>query len=114
MLIEGPLKIAIAEPEDGEGRILVMGFTPEFRALDLAGQGDAFRDYLAGLNESIASDAGIDARNRAGMMIVRQIVEQLLPHVVAGELDLEQSMTVQIRRTEQASALADLLDEGPA
>ncbi len=109
MLIEGPLKIAIAEPEDGQGKILVMGFEAAFQALDLAGQGREFRNYLARLTESIEQDASLDSRNRAGMLIVQQVVEQLLPHVVAGDLDLTETMTVQIRQEDQAGSLSRLV-----
>ena len=111
MLIEGPLKIAIAEPEDGQGKILVMGFTPEFQALDLDRQGMVFRDYLTSLTEAVEGDANLDQRNRAGMLIVQQVVEQLLPHVVAGELALEETMTVQIRQEEHVGALSGLLQD---
>lgn len=109
MLIEGPLQIAIADPEDGQGKILVLGFTPAFQALDLEQQGREFHRYLEHLTGSIGDETGIDARNRAGMLIVQQVVEQLLPHVQAGELALEETMTVQIRQSDQAGALTDLL-----
>jgi len=109
MLIEGPLKIAIAEPEDGQGKILVMGFEAEFQSLNLAQQGQQFQRYLNSLTEAIEQDANLDQRNRAGMLIVQQVVEQLLPHVMAGELDLGETMTVQIRQEDQASSLSSLV-----
>lgn len=109
MLIEGPLKIAIAEPEDGQGKILVIGFQSEFQALDRSGQARRFRAYLEVLNENITAPEGTDERNRAGMLIVQQIAEQLLPHIESGDLVLEETMTVQIRQDEQAFAVSDLL-----
>jgi primosomal protein N'' len=114
MLIEGPLRISIAEPADGQGKILVIGFQPEFQKLDLSEQGQRFREYLATLEQGIASIAQEDDRNRAGMLIVQQVAEQLLPHVETGELALEENMTVQIRQEEQAVALTDLLATSPA
>ena len=109
MLIEGPLKISIAEPADGQGKILVIGFKPDFQTLDLPEQGQRFREYMETLERGIASITQDDDRNRAGMLIVQQVAEQLLPHVEAGELALEENMTVQIRQSEQAVALTDLL-----
>lgn len=109
MLIEGPLKITIAEPDDGQGKILVIGFQQDFQTLDLSGQSRQFRAYLAELNENIAALDGTDERNRAGMLIVQQIAEQLFPHIESGDLALEQTMTVQIRQNEQAVAVTDLL-----
>jgi len=109
MLIEGPLKIAIAEPEDGQGKILVIGFQEEFQAIDMSQQSLQFRAYLEALNENITAPEATDERNRAGMLIVQQIAEQLLPHIESGDLALEETMTVQIRQNEQAVAVTDLL-----
>ena len=109
MLIEGPLKIAIAEPEDGQGKVLVIGFQPDFQALDLSGQSRRFRAYLETLKQNIEAPEATDERNRAGMLIVQQIAEQLLPHIESGDLVLEETMTVQIRQNEQAVAVTDLL-----
>ncbi len=109
MLIEGPLKISIAEPADGQGKILVIGFQPDFQSLGLPERGQQFREYLVTLEQGIGSISSENDRNRAGMLIVQQVAEQLLPHVESGELALEDNMTVQIRQTEQAVALTDLL-----
>ena len=114
MLIEGPMKISIAEPADGQGKILVIGFQPDFQSLDLAEQGQRFRDYLATLGQGIAAISRDDDRNRAGMLIVQQVAEQLLPHIESGELALEENMTVQIRQSEQVVALTDLLSSTTA
>lgn len=109
MLIEGPLNIAIAEPADGQGKVLVIGFQPEFQVLDLSGQSHQFRAYLEELKVYIEAPDGTDERNRAGMLIVQQIAEQLLPHIESGDLVLEETMTVQIRQSEQTVAVVDLL-----
>ena len=109
MLIEGPLNIAIAEPADGQGKILVIGFQPEFQQLDLPEQSRRFRAYLEMLGGSVTGSDRIDERNRAGMLIVQQIAEQLLPHIESGDLVLEETMTVQIRQSEQSVAITYLL-----
>jgi hypothetical protein len=111
MLIEGPLNISIADPADGQGKVLIMRFSPEFQSLDLPAQGSGFREYIASLGQGIATISDEADRNKAGMMIVQQIAEQLLPHVENGELALEEQMVIQIRQESQAVALSDLLKD---
>lgn len=107
MLIEGPLKITVAPPAGGQGRILVIGFTPEFQSLDLAAQGARFGEYLRTLSEGIAT-LRPDDPNYQGMLIVQQICEQLHPHIVSGDLVIEEPITIQIEQ-QQAVAITDLL-----
>lgn len=108
MLIEGPLDIVIDDTADGQGKILTISFQPEFQALGVAAQIDEFRSYLRILSDTIDHpDTG--EKNRAGMLIVQQIAEQLLPHITSGDLVLEEPMTVQIGQQEQIFALTDLL-----
>jgi len=110
MLIEGPLRISVAENADGQGWVLVLAFKPEFQVLDVPAQGAQFRDYLQSLNDDIAGISE-DDQNRAGMLIIQQIVEQLLPHVAAGELEVEESIIIQIQQNSQVVALTDLLQQ---
>ncbi len=109
MLIEGPMKIEIAEPADGQGKLLMVSFTPEFQVAEIADQVSEFRGYLASLEASMAPETSIDARTRQGMMIVHQFAEQMLPHIASGDLALDETMIVQIRQEQQAGALVDLL-----
>lgn len=109
MLIEGPMNVAIAEPADGQGKVLVITFRPEFQSLNRSRQGEQFRAYLESLGGHISSGDRLDVHNRAGMLIVQQIAEQLLPPIESGELALEERITVQIRQQEQVVALKDLL-----
>ncbi len=109
MNIEGPMKITIADPADGQGKLLMIQFTSEFQALDTAGQGGEFSDYISQLAEQIAKITLVTDRNRAGMLIVQQFAEQLLPHITQGELALEEQIVLQIRQEAQAVALTDLL-----
>jgi len=109
MNIEGPMKITIADPADGQGKLLMIQFTPEFQALDMAAQTTEFQAYLSFLGEQIAVISSEVDRNRAGMMIVQQFAEQLLPHIEQGELALEEQIVLQIRQASQVVALTDLL-----
>lgn len=111
MLIAGPIRVTVAESADGQGWVLVLAFKPEFQALDMAAQADEFQDYLDGLNAGIAGITAEDDANLPGMLIIQQIVEQLLPHIAAGELELSESIIIQIEQNSQVVALTDLLQQ---
>ena len=85
-----------------------MNFTDDFKSADLERQGQIFAAYLAELAQEINAREADDA-NRAGMLIVQQIGEQLLSHIQAGEIALEETMIVEIGR-EQAFSLTDLIN----
>lgn len=109
MLIEGPIRVSVAEAADGQGWVLVLAFKPEFQVLDQTAQAEQFKGYLQQLNEDIAGITAEDDPNRPGMLIIQQIVEQLLPHIEAGELELSESIIIQIQQNSQLVALTDLL-----
>lgn len=112
MVIEGPMSITVADPADGQGKVLVLAFHPEFQALAITDQVTRFREYLETLAREIAAIQDENDRNRAGMLIIQQIGAELLPHIEAGELALEESIIIQIRQDQQAVALSDLLRQG--
>jgi len=107
MDIEGPIKIGVLDREDGSGRELHINFRDEFRALDITARGEQFRAYLMSLQEGVQ---GLEERdpNRAGMLIVQQVCEQLLPHIAADEIPLSETLVVEIEQTPGVS-LSDLL-----
>ncbi|TVO78387.1 transcriptional regulator [Sedimenticola selenatireducens] len=113
MLIEGPMNITISDPADGQGKVLVIVFTPEFQSLTVEEQGAQFQAYMAMLAQHINSQDAVDARNRAGMAIIYQFAEELLPHIVSGDLALEERIVLQLRQEAQAVALTDLLASKP-
>ncbi|WP_428604004.1 transcriptional regulator [Sedimenticola sp.] len=113
MLIEGPMNITISDPADGQGKVLVILFTPEFQALSLEEQGKQFQDYMTLLSGHMHSTDSVDERNRAGMAIIYQFADQLLPHIISGDLALEERIVLQIRQASQAVALTDLLASKP-
>ncbi len=107
MDIEGPVQIKIGEPADGQGRLLLLSFRPDFVAKPPPERAAAFAGYLQELTRGVA-DPNLDEANRQGMLIVQQVAEQLLPHLQADDLDLEQEMIIQIR-PQEAAAISDLL-----
>lgn len=109
MLIEGPLKIGVLDQPDMPGRELHIDFTQEFQTLDPAGRESQFSDYLMDLHQSIVSLPEGDP-NRAGMLIVQQICEQLQPHIATGELELEETIIVELGRDYSSDSLLNLLN----
>jgi hypothetical protein len=94
MLIEGPLTIGIVENSTG-GNELHLGFRPEFRALKLPEQSDAMHEFVHFLKTEIDILEEHDP-NRAGMLMILQIAEELLPHIEANEVPLEETIVVNI------------------
>lgn len=109
MNIDGPMNITIADPADGQGKLLMIKFSSEFQAKDFAGQAADFKSHLGFLGEQIEAIESEEDHNRAGMMIIQQFCEQLLPHIEQGELALEEQIVLQVRQESQAVALTDLL-----
>lgn len=107
MDIQGPIKIGVVDDPETSGWELHMNFTDDFKSADLAQQGQIFAAYLAELLQEISAREEGDG-DRAGMLIVQQIGEQLLPHLQAGEIALEETLVVEIGR-EQAFSLSDLI-----
>lgn len=94
MLIEGPLNIGIVENSTG-GQELHLEFTPEFRALKLPEQSDAMHEFIHYLKTEIDILEEHDP-NRQGMLMILQIAEELLPHIEANEVPLEEAIVVNI------------------
>lgn len=110
MLIEGPLTIGVLDQTDQPGRELHIDFTKDFQSLESDAQAGQFQTYLLELQQGIAS-LPEDDPNRAGMLIVQQIAEQLYSHIKAGELELEETIIVEIGRDYSSDSLMNLLKE---
>ena len=94
MIIEGPLSIGIIDNDNGT-RELHLDFNDDFRALKLSQQAEAFHEFLLYLK----SEIGVleeDDPNRQGMMMILQISEQLLPHIEANEIPLDETIVVNL------------------
>jgi hypothetical protein len=94
MIIEGPLKIGIIDNDNGS-RELHLDFTDEFRDMKLAQQAEAFHEFILYLKGEIGVLEEHDP-NRQGMLMIQQVSEQLLPHIEANELPLEETIVVDL------------------
>ncbi|MCU7796825.1 MAG: transcriptional regulator [Candidatus Thiodiazotropha sp. (ex Myrtea spinifera)] len=109
MLIEGPLKIGVLDDPEQPGRELHIDFTTEFQMLGQQDQSETFTRYLGDLQQGIVS-LPEDDPNRAGMLVVQQITEQLLPHVANGDLELSDTIIVEMGRDHSSDSLMSLLN----
>lgn len=92
MKITGPLKIGILENDMG-GREVHLDFVSDFRALNLQQQIEAFRKFIVDLANDINA---LDDNNadKQGMLTIYQICEQMMPHIEANEIPLEETIVV--------------------
>jgi len=96
MEIKGPFKIGTMQNDMG-GHELHLDFTAEFRALNVAQQVDMFQHYIDTLVEEIGRLNEKDA-NRRGMLTILQVAEQLMPHLQANEIPLEETIVVSLQQ----------------
>lgn len=94
MLIKGPLNISIVD-SDSSGSELRLEFTHEFKSLKMNERCDSFHEFIHYLKSEIDVLEESDP-NRQGMLTILQIVEQLLPHIEADEIPLEDAVIVNI------------------
>lgn len=109
MLIQGPLKIGVLDDPAQPGRELHIDFTAEFQALGQLEQAETLARYLEELQQGIVSLPEGDP-NRAGMLIVQQITEQLAPPIASGELELGDTIIVEMGRDYASDSLMSLLN----
>lgn len=95
MEIKGPFKIGTMQNDMG-GHELHLDFTPEFRAMNIAQQSDAFQNYI---DKLIIDISNLDEKDpdRQGMLTILQVAEQLMPHIQANELPLEETIVISLQ-----------------
>lgn len=96
MIIDAPFNIGILDSATGD-RELQLDFTEEFRHLNIARQADEFNNYIHRLVNEISRLDETDA-NRQGMITVKVIAEQLLPHIEANEIPLEENIMIELQQ----------------
>ena len=92
MKITGPLTIGILENDLG-GREVHLDFNNDFRILHLSQQIDTFRAFIANLSKDI-NELDDDSPDKKGMLTIYQICEQIMPHIEANEIPLEETIVV--------------------
>lgn len=95
MFIEGPFKIGILDDPNTTGSELHLDFTEEFRALSHEQQAATLKGYIGQLYREILTTPE-NSTDRQGMLMVQQVAEKLLPHIVQGEIPLNETIVVQL------------------
>jgi len=96
MEINGPFKIGVMQNDMG-GNELHLNFTAEFRAMNSAQQADSFQNYINSLINEISRLDEKDT-NRQGMLTILQVAEQLMPHIQANEIPLEETIVISLQQ----------------
>ncbi len=96
MEINGPLTIGVMQNDMG-GNELHLDFTAEFRAMNSAQQADSFQNYINSLINEISRIDEKDT-NRQGMLTILQVAEQLMPHIQANEIPLEETIVISLQQ----------------
>ncbi len=95
MQIKGPLKISVVDSDIGS-RELQLSFTGEFMAMNLQQQSEAFKTYVDEISDEISQYSEQDA-DYQGLLVILQVCEQLLPHIEANEIPLNETIVVNIQ-----------------
>jgi len=106
MEIQGPFTIAINDNSETGLRELHLGFKPGFQKLELAERLTMLNDYLASLNNDIATET--DPNNQQGMIMIAQVAQEIYPHLESNEIPLEETIVIEIGPS-QSSPFDDLL-----
>ncbi|MEN8130057.1 MAG: transcriptional regulator [Pseudomonadota bacterium] len=97
MLIQAPFMIGILDDPNTSGRELHLDFTDEFRALPREQQPKVLEQYLGQLQQEILR-VPEDSADRQGMLMIQQVAEQLLPHIAAGEVSMQESIVIELQQ----------------
>lgn len=93
MKIDGPLSVSVVDDEVQQKRTLEITFKNEFHQLSLEQRVSNLKQYIQSLyqNSQSLNDQQTD---KTGLILIMQLCEQLLPYVQQDELDL--SDTIQL------------------
>ena len=97
MLIEAPFKISVVEIADSESKELHLTFTDQFSNCELSERASIMKKYVSELNSSIQK-LPAESQDRQGMLIIEQLSNELLPHIIKDELDLEETIVIEINK----------------
>lgn len=106
MQIEGPFTVRVIDNTDSQSRELQLSFTQEYQTQKAEARIESFRQHIADLQKSIEQES--DPAAQQGMLMILQISEQLLPHLEADEIPLNEMIVIEMG---PASPFDHLLDK---
>lgn len=104
MEIKGPLTISVQDDETSLKRELHISFKPAFVKSEVP---ERFKQLETYMNELVQALQPLkkDAPDRLGMETVYQICENLLDHIRADEIDLHETIVIEIQPTISISSI---------
>ncbi len=97
MLIEAPFKISIVDKQDSQSKELHLTFTDIFSNIEPDQRTSILEKYINELSDNI-QQLPAESQDRQGMLIIEQLAGQLLPHLANDELDLDETIIVEINK----------------
>lgn len=97
MGMEGPLKFRIISYDDSDDREIHVDFQEEFQNLELQEQANEFVKHISSLHSQVAALKEEDEKERQGMLMVLQLLEELSPHIQAGEVPLNETIVGKVQ-----------------
>lgn len=94
MISKGPVTFKTTDMADGEGKEITLGFTEQFRSKGLDEQKRLIESYMLEISEGLKQET--DEREKQGLVIIQNIMVQLYPHIVSGELDLDEELIIDV------------------
>lgn len=94
MQIEGPFTIRVIDNTDSQSRELQLNFTQEYQAQNIEARIGSFRQHIVDLQNRIEQESDPDSQQ--GMLMILQISEQLLPHIEADEIPLNEMIAIEM------------------
>jgi len=95
MLTEGPLNISLMETDSG-GRELHIDFADDFKTLKVTERVEALKKVINHLKTEINILEEDDAE-REGMSMILHFAEEILPHIEADNISLEETIVGDIQ-----------------
>ncbi len=106
MEIQGPFTISINDNKETGMHELHLGFKPAFQQQAHADRMQTVKEHIADLQQQVKEET--DESNRQGMITILQIIGELMPHLEADEIPLEETIVIEMGPS-QASPFDDLL-----
>lgn len=101
-----PFNIAVEDPNP-QLRELHLSFTDAFKQMTVEQRLESLRSYIESLVKQ--SPAMKDIASQKGVMTIIQITEQLLPHIQADNMPLDETLIVEMGEGAEGSTLDELL-----
>ena len=103
MKIDGPISVSVVDDETLLKRTLEITFKKEFQLLSVEQRGSDLRRYIQSLfqHSQVLKEGQAD---KTGLILIMQLCEQLLPFVQQDELDLSETIELEMALGESGSA----------